>query len=189
VGVLIVLCVQESVARLVKGMNLWMLALMGSLLLFLMTMIDTLVYRVRHTHAHAHTCTHDTPCRHQASQLSACPVVLWCGGWGGQDLGLWGLAWGALVLNGIFFPAASFYMLWALSKTAKALKGEQQAHTAAKRGLISCAWPQKRALTACPHGGVDVLTCVGVLMLCVQRVRGRTASSPVATCTRGASWC
>lgn len=45
---------QESASRLVKGMNLWMLTLLGALLLFLMMMIDTLVYRVQHTHTHTH---------------------------------------------------------------------------------------------------------------------------------------
>lgn len=75
-GVLMVLCVQESVARLVKGMNLWMLALMGSLLLFLMMMIDTLVYRVRHTHMHTHA-RHALLSSGQPAERVCCGVVVW----------------------------------------------------------------------------------------------------------------
>lgn len=61
----------------------------------------------------------------------SCHDVSWPGG---QDLGLWGLAWGAMLLNGLLFPCASFYMLWALRKTAMALRGERQAHRPAMLG-------------------------------------------------------
>lgn len=65
-------------------------------------------------------------------------VSVWLvGGW--QDLGLWGLAWAALVLNGLFFPAASVYMLWAFATTARALRG---------RGHNNNTWPRP---AACMH--------------------------------------
>lgn len=102
----------------------------------------------------------------------------WVGGW--QDLGLWGLAWGALVLNGLFFPAASVYMLWAFATTARALRGpchnnkKRPSHLASPRCMHDC--PRQTASRAVAPPLPD-RTGPSLLSLCLSVVVGGAAGA------------